>query len=332
MAGMPDVSVIIPARNGASTIAACLEAVLSSDFPDFEVIVSDDASDDATPGIASRFACRIVRSEVPRGAASARNAGAAASAGRILFFIDSDILIPPGCLRRISAALTTGECDAVVGLLDKEAAYANLSSFYKNAYMHYTYSLLPPEMDVFYTSVAAVGREAFFDVGGFDEDYRSATIEDTEVGGRMRAHGYRIRLDKGLAVRHLRHYTLRELLATGFRRTSGIVKIMLRRGFGRGGERTSLTSPRTFTAGIALSLAACALLLLAPFGGLTLIVGAFSAFILSLFLNRGFLLFILREKGAATAAAAAPLMIVDQIAHGLGAVHGLLTYAAGRRY
>ena len=152
------------------------------------------------------------------------------------------------------------------------------------------------------------------------------------MGGRIRSHGYITRLDKTLTVKHLRHYSLGELLATGYRRTSGIVKIMLRRALGRSGEETYLTSPRSFTSGIALALVACALLLLAPFGGLPLLYGALLALILALVINGGFLLFILRERGAATAAAAAPLMIVDQIAHGLGAFHGLVTYALGRRY
>jgi hypothetical protein len=217
-------------------------------------------------------------------------------------------------------------------MLDREVVYPNLASFYKNAYMHYTYSLLPPEMGVFYTSAAAVTREAFWAVGGFDEHYRKATIEDTELGGRMRAAGCRIKLEKTLAVKHLRYYSLAGLLATGFLRTSGVVKIMLRAACGRTGRQTYLTSPRQFTTGIALTLLAALSLLVIPFAGIPFLVLPLCFVIASCVLNRGFLAFILRERGAGTAVRAAPLMIADQFFHGLGALHGVITFFLGKRY
>ena len=44
----PLVSVIVPARNEERSIRSCVESIISSDYPDFEVIVVDDRSDDAT--------------------------------------------------------------------------------------------------------------------------------------------------------------------------------------------------------------------------------------------------------------------------------------------
>ncbi|MBI5629086.1 MAG: glycosyltransferase family 2 protein, partial [Candidatus Rokubacteria bacterium] len=54
------ISVIIPNRNGAATIETCLEAVFSSRYEPFEVIVVDDASEDGSAGIASRFPSRLL--------------------------------------------------------------------------------------------------------------------------------------------------------------------------------------------------------------------------------------------------------------------------------
>lgn len=328
----PALSVIVPARNSQATLGACLEALFASDYRDFEVVVVDDCSDDGTPGIAAGFPCRLVSNRVSRGPAAARNVGAREAAGRLFLFIDSDIVVPPGALGRVAGLLGGGECDAVVGMLDKWSAYGNLASFYKNAYMHYTYRMLSPEMGVFYSSVAAITREAFFGTGGFDEGYRNACIEDTEFGGRIRARGYLMLLDKGLAVRHLRHYRVRELLATGFCRTSGIVKITLRRLAGRSGSPTNLTSPRSFTAGIALSMFACVAALLSPVAGKAFLAASATLALASVLLSAGFLAFIAREGGPARGALAIPLLIADQVAHGLGAVHAIISYAMGGRY
>ena len=104
-------SFVIPARNEEALIAETLEAILASVarasgvsrrelwLPDtaFEVIVSDDGSDDATPAIVASFAddagVRLVRC-LAGTCAAARNAGAAASAGRILCFVDADTIVP----------------------------------------------------------------------------------------------------------------------------------------------------------------------------------------------------------------------------------------------
>ena len=326
------ISVVIPTRDSAETLGACLEAVFASEYRDFEVVVVDDCSRDGTTEVVAGFPCRVVPGGAPRGPAAARNAGARESSGNALVFIDSDIVVTRGALGRMAELLTSGACDAVVGMLDKDSAYGNLASFYKNAYMHYTYRMLPPEMGVFYSSIAAITRDAFHGAGGFDEGYRDACIEDTEFGGRIRARGYRMLLDKTLVARHLRHYHIRELLATGFRRTSGIVKIALRRLAGRGGSPTHLTSPRSFTAGIALSMLACAATLLSPLAGRGLLPVALVLVLVSLLLNAGFLLFIAREGGLTRGVLAVPLLIADQIAHGLGAIHGFIAYAVGERY
>lgn len=53
---LPPVSVLIPARDEAGSIGAALRAVQGSEYPDFEVVVLDDGSEDATAAIVARFA------------------------------------------------------------------------------------------------------------------------------------------------------------------------------------------------------------------------------------------------------------------------------------
>ena len=69
------ISVVIPNRNGEATIGKCLDAIFSSTYEDFEVIVVDDASEDASIAIIEKFPCRLLRLEKHSGAARARKAG-----------------------------------------------------------------------------------------------------------------------------------------------------------------------------------------------------------------------------------------------------------------
>ena len=101
-----DVSVVVPCRNGAEHIGATLRAVLVQTAPPAEVIVVDDGSSDATRTIAASFGPPVVVLSGPaRGAAHARNAGAAAARGARLMFLDADDLLTPGTLAALGAAL-----------------------------------------------------------------------------------------------------------------------------------------------------------------------------------------------------------------------------------
>ena len=75
----------------------------------------DDGSTDESAAIAARHPCRLVRLERRRGASAARNAGAAAARGDILFFTDADCILGPQTLPRAAAALDAAGPRAVVG-------------------------------------------------------------------------------------------------------------------------------------------------------------------------------------------------------------------------
>ena len=110
----PDVSVIVPARNAAATIGAMLAALARQDFDGtYEVIVVDDASDDATPAVAESTSARVIRHDAPTGPARARNTGAATAAGAVLAFTDADCEPAPGWLAAGVAALA--DADLVQG-------------------------------------------------------------------------------------------------------------------------------------------------------------------------------------------------------------------------
>ena len=117
---MPErrLSFVIPARNEEALVGEVVEAILASvarasripradlwlPDTDFEVVVADDGSEDATAAIVATFSdgagVRLV-SCVGRSCAAARNVGAAASSGRVLCFVDADTIVPLNAVERI---------------------------------------------------------------------------------------------------------------------------------------------------------------------------------------------------------------------------------------
>jgi len=91
MSSAPSVSVIIPTFNCAQYIATAVDSVLAQETVDFEVLVVDDGSTDATGEILERYGARIQYLYQPNsGVSVARNRGLAASRGRYVAFLDSD--------------------------------------------------------------------------------------------------------------------------------------------------------------------------------------------------------------------------------------------------
>jgi GT2 family glycosyltransferase len=107
-------SFIVPAYNEElelpSTLAAIHAAAITSSDP-YEIIVVNDASTDATAAVAVSGGARVVTIE-RRQIAAARNAGASAARGEILFFVDADTRIAPshvtGALRALAAGCAGG--------------------------------------------------------------------------------------------------------------------------------------------------------------------------------------------------------------------------------
>ena len=326
-------SVIIPNHNGNRTLAEVLDSIFRGGDSSLEVIVIDDASTDGSPAIAEKYPVHLIEHRACRGAASARNAGAEAAAGEILVFIDNDVVIPSGTFQVLETHFNNPEISAVIGLLRPITRYKNLYSQYKNFYMHYTYMKLPEEVTVFYTSIAAIRRDAFRQCGGFDGSYRAATIEDMEFGIRVTEKGYRILIDKTLQVDHIRHYTLPTLLKTGFRRADGLAKIALRDRLSREEKSSYVTTSPSFLVGIVLSF------ITVFFLALSLILSrwfwifpAVASYLAIIILNVGFLAGLARATRTAFFIGGCGLIFVDLLAHGCGVCRGVISFLRGKRY
>src|SRR5438552_2792012 len=112
----PAVSVVIPVYNAAATLAECLTRLFQSTFVDFEVVLVDDGSTDQSPAIAANFPVRIVPTPGRVGPAAARNVGARAACGALLFFVDSDVMVAPDTLARLAERYARGDVDGLIGV------------------------------------------------------------------------------------------------------------------------------------------------------------------------------------------------------------------------
>ncbi|MFC1630092.1 glycosyltransferase [Patescibacteria group bacterium] len=88
-------SIIIPTLNEEEYLPLLLKSIKKQDFSDYEIIVSDAASQDKTREIAESFGCKIVDGGLP---AKGRNQGAKVARGNLLLFLDAETLIPEGFL------------------------------------------------------------------------------------------------------------------------------------------------------------------------------------------------------------------------------------------
>jgi glycosyltransferase involved in cell wall biosynthesis len=215
----PSISVIIPVYNGAASLERCLEGVLACNGPCCECIVVNDGSTDGSEDIVARFADRIRLlnlAEGPRGPAYARNRGAELARGEILFFVDADVLLGPGALRRVEHAFgERAEVAALFGSYDATPAAGGLTSQYRNLLHHFVHQNGNPDASTFWAGCGAIRREVFERLGGFDyRRFPRPSIEDIELGYRLKALGCLILLDKELQATHLKRWTFYSMIRT----------------------------------------------------------------------------------------------------------------------
>jgi glycosyltransferase involved in cell wall biosynthesis len=215
----PKISVIIPVYNGAEFVTRCLDAVLTTQGVSYECIVVNDTSTDASATLAAQFSdcVRLVNLiGGPRGPAYARNRGAELARGEILFFVDADVVLLPGALERV--AKTFANCPglaAVFGSYDADPTAKGLISRYRNLLHHFVHQNGNPTASTFWAGCGAIRKSVFETVGGFDEKrYPRASIEDIELGYRLRTARFAVFLDKDLRGKHLKSWSLYSLIRT----------------------------------------------------------------------------------------------------------------------
>jgi len=207
------ISVIIPVRNGGEAFRQCLASLTQTCPPPLEVIVVVDGASDRSGHIAKEWGVPVLRLPSRRGPACARNHGARIARGTLLFFLDADVTVPPDIMRLVEAQFAGDpHLAGLIGSYDDEPAAQNFLSQYKNLFHHYVHQTASEEAGTFWGACGVIRREVFRTVGGFDEAYRRPSIEDIELGYRLKRAGYQLRLCKTLQVKHWKEWHAWSLL------------------------------------------------------------------------------------------------------------------------
>jgi glycosyltransferase involved in cell wall biosynthesis len=196
---MDRLAAIVAATNQPPTLATCLNAIESAAEPPEEVIVVSEPA-----GL---------------GPAGARNRGAARAGCELLVFVDSDVVVHPDVFVRIRQAFVNNpDVAAVFGAYDDDPAEPDLVSGFRNLLHHHVHTQGAGPAPTFWAGLGAIRARVFEEVGGFDEGrYPSASIEDIELGARLHARGYSVRLDPMIQGKHLKRWTLSSMIRTDFR-------------------------------------------------------------------------------------------------------------------
>ena len=211
------ITVIVPVYNGEHTLARCLEPLSNMllDRAIQELIVVDDGSTDSSAWVATEAGARVVPSGGRLGPGGARNRGSQVATGDVLWFVDADCVVHDDAAAVVREAFVTPNVAAVFGTYDEFPSATNFLSQYKNLAHRHHHVRAGRDAETFWAGCGAVRAAAFRSVGGFDaERYRQPSIEDIELGVRLRQRGYAIRIEPELQARHLKVWHIANLLRT----------------------------------------------------------------------------------------------------------------------
>lgn len=212
------VSFIIPLYNGlvlTQAMLASLRATVPADLM-HEIIFVDDGSTDGTRDWLASLPppCRFLLNEKNLGFAGTCNRGAAAAQGELIFLLNNDLVLLPGWLEPMQAALHSSQRPGIVGNIQINAATGlidhtgiEISSAAKLVHSHWQPSDLSRLMCAQRTVPAVTAaccvlqRETFLREGGFDESFRNGG-EDIDLCWRLAQRGYDVVVAFKSVVRH----------------------------------------------------------------------------------------------------------------------------------
>jgi glycosyltransferase involved in cell wall biosynthesis len=204
----PCVSVVVCTHNGASTIRDCFEGLLKLQYPNFEVIVVNDGSNDRTTTIASKYGFQVISTK-HAGLSNARNIGLQAASGEIVAYIDDDAYPDPHWLNYIVATFLSTQHAGVGGPNLSPPDDGPVADCIGHAPGNPAHVLLTDEEAEHIPGCNMAFRKAALEtIGGFDPQFWVAG-DDVDVCWRLRQCGYSLGFNPAGVVWHHRRNSLR---------------------------------------------------------------------------------------------------------------------------
>lgn len=215
---MPYLSIVIPVYNNEKTILRLITSIIQSgktDLSDIEVIAVDDKSKDSSiktmAGYASQMnvgqlhGFRIIALNENSGPAKVRNVGSSYARGKVLLFLDSDVILHKSTLGEVIRSFQEDpDLHALTGVWDKKQYTKKFFPKFK-ALRDWSYWINERDPRNYYylfsTRIAAIDRGLFLRLGGFDTTYKAALVEDMELTYRI-AKRYAVVFSPKVMVHH----------------------------------------------------------------------------------------------------------------------------------
>jgi poly-beta-1,6-N-acetyl-D-glucosamine synthase len=228
----PFVSVVIPAFEEEDTIGRTLDAVLAMDYPEYEVIVVNDASGDGTGEVVRTYVeggrVRLVDKRTNEGKAMALNDAVPACAGEIIVCLDADVIPQPDLLR----AMIPHFASPRVGALTGNPRVGNRGSLLRDLQTLEFTSIISVQRRAqriwgrvltVSGAVMAIRRAALMEVGGFAP---SMATEDIDVTWKLQRAFWDVRYEPGALVWMQVPPNLRELWKQRRRWARGLAQVL----------------------------------------------------------------------------------------------------------
>jgi len=216
MSGDQTIGVIVPVHNGQHTIERCVAALSQSARPIDRVIVVDDGSTDNSGQLARDLGVDVIRTgDRPQGPGHARNVAGREIDTDLIVFVDSDVEVHPSAVTRLVEPLeSNSQIAATFGSYDDDPDCRRVAAVYANLRHHCAHQGVDHEAETFWAGLGAIRRESFAALGGFDESFTPPSIEDVELGVRLRQVGGHIWTIHDALGKHLKNWTLMQLWRT----------------------------------------------------------------------------------------------------------------------
>ena len=226
----PKISVVILSHNKIDYTRTCIHSLLETDYPDWELVIVDNGSDDGTVEWLKKFHNEAKNHNIPVtlifnsgniGCSTARNQGIEASSGELIAFCDNDIALRN---RNWLKLMAKDLADPSVGMVGPKIIYpfepfniqcagAAVTPMGRIQFMGRGENKEDPKFNIrkevqCLISACCMTKKSLLDeYGGFDEIFNPVEYEDIDLCYRIRSHGYKIMYNPKVEMYHFESVT-----------------------------------------------------------------------------------------------------------------------------
>ncbi len=225
----PRASVIVLTHDNLAFSRMCVASILeNTDYPNYELIIVDNASQDGTRQEMERVAqtvrhVKVLANDHNAGFGPGNNQALAAATGELLFLLNNDTMVPKGWLTRLARHLADDELGLIGPGTNRTCNEAQIDLNYQTwtEYQDAARRLsrkhegeqFPIRMPMMFCT--GFRRDFYEKVGPLDEQYEVGMFEDEDYALRAKAAGYRVAWSPEVYVHHAYHASIGKLLPTG---------------------------------------------------------------------------------------------------------------------